>query len=48
LTHGVIVGREARENVIDALQLMLAPDDDDASVAASRSEHLHLTLSLSE
>jgi hypothetical protein len=39
---------EARENVVDALQLMLAPDDDDASVAAGRSEHLDLTLSLSE
>jgi len=39
---------EARENVVDALQLMLAPDDDDASVAAGRSEHLDLTLSQSE
>jgi predicted RNase H-like HicB family nuclease len=39
---------EARENVVDALQLMLAPDDDDASVAAGRSEHLDLTLSPSE
>jgi predicted RNase H-like HicB family nuclease len=39
---------EARENVIDALQLMLAPDDDDASVAAGRSEQLDLTLSLAE
>ena len=39
---------EARENVVDALQLMLAPDDDDASVAGGRSEHLDLTLSLSE
>jgi hypothetical protein len=27
---------------------MLAPDDDDASVAAGRSEQLDLTLSLSE
>ena len=39
---------EARENVVDALQLMLAPDEDDESVAAGRSEHLDLTLSLSE
>jgi predicted RNase H-like HicB family nuclease len=39
---------EARENVIDALQLMLAPDDDDASVAAGRSEQLDLKLSLAE
>ena len=39
---------EARENVVDALQLVLAPDDDDGSVAAGRSEHLDLTLSLSE
>jgi len=28
---------EARENVLDALRLMLAPDDDDANVAAGRS-----------
>jgi predicted RNase H-like HicB family nuclease len=39
---------EARENVIDALRLMLAPDADDASVAGGRSEQLDLTLSLSE
>ncbi len=39
---------EARENVIDALRLMLAPDDDDVSVAGGRSEQLDLTLSLSE
>jgi len=39
---------EARENVVDALQLMLAPDDDDANVAAGRSEQLDLTLSLAE
>lgn len=32
---------EARENVIDALRLMLAPDDDDAN--ADRSELLELT-----
>jgi predicted RNase H-like HicB family nuclease len=36
---------EARENVIDALRLMLSPDDDDASVADGRSEQLELTLS---
>jgi predicted RNase H-like HicB family nuclease len=36
---------EARENVIDALRLMLSPDDDNASVAAGRSEQLDLTLS---
>jgi predicted RNase H-like HicB family nuclease len=36
---------EARENVIDALRLMLTPDDDDANVAAGRSEPLDLTLS---
>jgi predicted RNase H-like HicB family nuclease len=35
---------EARENVIDALRLMLAPDDGDASVGAGRSEPLELTL----
>jgi predicted RNase H-like HicB family nuclease len=35
---------EARENVVDALRLMLAPDDDDANVAAGRSEPLELTL----
>jgi predicted RNase H-like HicB family nuclease len=35
---------EARENVIDALRLMLAPDDDDPSVAAGRSEPLELIL----
>ena len=39
---------EARENVIDALQLTLAPDDDDASVAAGRSEQLDLKLSQAE
>ena len=36
---------EARENVIDALRLMLSPDDDDASVADGRSEELDLILS---
>jgi hypothetical protein len=30
--------------VIDALRLMLTPDDGDASVAAGRSEPLELTL----
>jgi predicted RNase H-like HicB family nuclease len=35
---------EAKENVLDALRLMLAPDDDDANVAAGRSEPLELTL----
>ena len=36
--------KEARENVIDALRLMLAPDDDDAGVVAGRSEQLDLIL----
>ena len=35
---------EARDNVIDALQLMLTPDDDDASATAGRSEPLDLIL----
>jgi predicted RNase H-like HicB family nuclease len=35
---------EARENVIDALRLMLSPDDDDPSVADGRSEPLELTM----
>jgi predicted RNase H-like HicB family nuclease len=35
---------EARENVIDALRLMLTPDDGDARVEAGRSEPLELTL----
>ena len=35
---------EARENVIDALRLMLSPDDDDSSVAAGRTEPLDLVL----
>jgi predicted RNase H-like HicB family nuclease len=39
LTH-----EETRENVVDALRLMLAPDEDDANVAAGRSEPLELTL----
>ena len=37
--------QEARENVVDALRLMLSPDDDDPNVAAGRSEQLDLTLS---
>ena len=36
---------EAPANVIDALRLMLSPDDDDARVAAGRSEPLDLILS---
>ena len=35
---------EARENVIDALRLMLSPDDDDAAAMAGRSEQLDLIL----
>ena len=35
---------EARENVIDALRLMLAPDDDDPAATADRSEQLDLIL----
>ena len=35
---------EARTNVIDALQLMLSPDDGDEDVAAGRSEPLDLLL----
>jgi len=35
---------EARENVLDALQVVLAPDDDDARVQAGRSEPLDLTV----
>ena len=35
---------EARENVLDALQVVLAPDDDDASVQAGRGEPLDLTV----
>jgi predicted RNase H-like HicB family nuclease len=36
---------EARGNVIDALRLILSPDDDDPRVAAGRSEQLDLILS---
>lgn len=35
---------EARENVIDALRLMLTPDDDDPSVVNERTEPLDLTM----
>jgi predicted RNase H-like HicB family nuclease len=35
---------EARENVIDALRLMLSPDDGDSGVPDGRSELLELTL----
>ena len=35
---------EARENVIDALRLMLKPDDDDPSVSGERTEPLDLTM----
>jgi predicted RNase H-like HicB family nuclease len=35
---------EARENVIDALRLMLTPDDDDPSVSGERTEPLDLTM----
>jgi len=34
---------EARENVIDALRLMLTPDDDEPAQANGRSEPLELT-----
>lgn len=35
---------EARENALDALQVVLAPDSDDERVLAGRSEALDLTL----
>lgn len=35
---------EARANVIDALRLMLTPDDDDPSVSGERTEPLDLTV----
>ena len=35
---------EARVNLIDALRLMLSPDDDDKRVVDGRSEPLDLTL----
>ena len=36
--------KEARENVIDALRLMLSPDDDDPNVADERADSLNLIL----
>jgi hypothetical protein len=39
-------GREgARENVIDALRLLLSPDDDDPHVHSGQSDQLDLILS---
>ena len=35
---------EARKNVLDALQVVLAPDDGDKGVAAGHTEVLDLTL----
>jgi predicted RNase H-like HicB family nuclease len=35
---------EARENVIDALRVMLSPDNDDPSVTGERAESLDLIL----
>ena len=35
---------EARENVIDALRLMLSPDDGETGTASDRSEPLDLIL----
>jgi predicted RNase H-like HicB family nuclease len=35
---------EARANVIDALRLMLSPDDDDTSLAGERADSLDLIL----
>lgn len=35
--------QEARENVIDALRLVLTPDDDDPSKASGSSEPLNLS-----
>jgi len=35
---------EARANVVDALRLMLSPDDGDTRVVEGRSESLELTL----
>jgi predicted RNase H-like HicB family nuclease len=34
---------EARENLLDALQVVLAPDEDDKSLLTGRSEALDLT-----
>ncbi len=36
---------EARENVIDALRVVLSPDDDDATLAPGWRDELDLTLS---
>lgn len=36
--------KQARENVIDALRLMLSPDDDDPNVADERADSLDLIL----
>lgn len=46
LEHTARAGLRRRhaENVIDALRLMLAPDDDDPNVTAGRSERLELIL----
>jgi predicted RNase H-like HicB family nuclease len=35
---------EARENVIDALRVVLSPDDDDLAAAGTQSESLELIL----
>lgn len=35
---------EARENVLDALQVVLAPDENDKSAGAGRTEALDLTV----
>jgi hypothetical protein len=35
---------EARANLIDALRLMLSPDDEDPRVADGRTESLELTV----
>jgi len=35
---------EARENVIDALRVVLSPDDDDLAAAGTQSESLELVL----
>lgn len=36
---------EARDNVIDALRLMLSPDDDEPAIGAGRIEQLDLIFS---
>ncbi len=35
---------EARENVLDALRVVLAPDEDDSNTSSGRSEALDLTV----